>query len=229
MSQTIFLTKYPVHEALMVNHPSRPHRGWDVNSPIFRHRAVMHLFPQLSTDNPRAASRILFRLDTVAGSAPYFLIQSEVAPAEGHPVETKQVLLQSPPSGTHVSFRLSINAVKRKGRAEGSNLKRGQGITQIPFDGDTEADERLPRMSDWLAGKLSPALSEVTIMNHQRQVLGVDRAGRTQRSPFAVQVDTVDGFALVTDSAHLEELLLNGVGRAKSYGCGLLSIRPLAD
>lgn len=213
----------------MVDHPGKPQRGWDINSPIFRHRATMHLFPELASDKPRAASGVLFRLDTVAGSAPYFLIQSDIPPADGHPVETKQVELQSPPSGTHVSFRLSINAVKRKGRDAGSNLKRGQGVTQIPFDGDTEADERLPRMSDWLAGKLSPALSEVTIMNHQRQVLGVDRAGRTQRSPFAVQVDTVDGFALVTDSAHLEELLLNGVGRAKSYGCGLLSIRPLAD
>lgn len=229
MPHAVFLTKYPVHEALMVAHPGKPQQGWDVNSPIFRHRATMHLFPELAGDTPRAKSGILFRLDAVAGSAPYFLIQSEVAPAEGHPVETKQVLLQSPPSGTHVSFRLSVNAVKRKGREKGSNRKRGQGVTQIPFDGDTEADERLPRMSDWLTSKLSPALSKVTIMNHQRQVLGADRAGRTQGSPFAVQVDTVDGFARVTNPAHLEEVLLNGVGRAKSYGCGLLSIRPLAD
>lgn len=229
MSHTVFLTRYPVHEALMVNHPGRPQQGWDINSPIFRHRATMHLFPELTADSPRASSSILFRLDTSAGSAPYFLIQSDIAPEEGHPVETKQIELASPPIGTHVSFRLAINAIRRKGREESSDRKRGQGIVQIPFDGDTKADERLPRMSEWLADKLSPALSEVTILNHQRQVLGTDRSGRSQGSPFAVQVDTIDGFARVENPAHLEELLLQGVGRAKSYGCGLLSICPLAD
>ncbi|MDY3049987.1 MAG: type I-E CRISPR-associated protein Cas6/Cse3/CasE [Rothia sp. (in: high G+C Gram-positive bacteria)] len=229
MSQTTFLTKYPVHEALMVNHPSRPHRGWDVNSPIFRHRAVMHLFPQLSTDSPRAASRILFRLDTVAGSAPYFLIQSDIAPQEGHPVETKEIELVSPPAGSYISFRLSINAVKRKRKVKDSSRTRGTGIISIPFDGDTEADDQLPRMTDWLASKLAPALGEVTILNHQRQALGTDRSGLSAASPFAVQVDTIDGFARVDNPEALEELLLKGIGRAKSYGCGLLSIRPLRD
>lgn len=229
MPHTVFLTKYPVHEALMVDHPGKPQYGWDINSPVFRHRAIMHLFPELTLENPRASSNILFRLDTTAGSAPYFLIQSDIAPAEGHPVETKHIELASPPAGTHISFRLSINAVKRKKPAEGSNRKRGLGIVQIPFDGDTEADERLPRMSEWLAGKLSPALSQVTILNHQRQALGSNRSGHSQGSPFVVQVDTVDGFACVEDPALLEELLLKGIGRAKSYGCGLLSIRPLAS
>ncbi|MGV3103903.1 type I-E CRISPR-associated protein Cas6/Cse3/CasE [Rothia sp. 32237D007AR] len=229
MSRTVFLTKYPVHEALMVDHPNKPQRGWDVNSPIFRHRAIMHLFPELMGDTPRADSSILFRLDAIAGSAPYFLIQSNLAPNEGHPVEAKQVELVSPPAGTYISFRLALNAVKRKGNKPGSNGKRGQGIVQIPFDGDVEADKALPRMSEWLADKLSPALSDVTIMNHQRQVLGSDRSGRAQGSPFVVQVDTVDGFARVEDPAHLEEILLKGIGRAKSYGCGLLSIRPLAE
>lgn len=189
----------------------------------------MHLFPQLAGDNPRATGDILFRLDTVTGNAPYFLVQSDIAPEDGHPVETKEVELVSPPTGTHISFRLSVNAVKRKGREQGNNSKRGSGVTQIPFDGDAEADDRLPRMSEWLAAKLSPALGEVTILNHQRQVLGANRVGRSQSSPFAVQVDKVDGFARVENPTHLEELLLKGVGRAKSYGCGLLSIRPLAD
>lgn len=229
MSRTVFLTKYPVHEALMVDHPSKPKHGWDINSPIFRHRATMHLFPELAGTTPRATSSILFRLDTVAGSAPYFLIQSDIAPTEGNPVETKQIELVSPPVGAHISFRLAVNAIKRKGSAAGSSHKRGYGVTPIPFDGDAEADERLPRMSEWLADKLSPALGEVTIMNHQRQALGTDRFGRSQVSPFVVQVDTIDGFARVEDTAHLEYLLLKGVGRAKSYGCGLLSIRPLVD
>ncbi len=229
MSHTVFLTKYPAHEALMVNHPSKPHQGWDINSPIFRHRAIMNLFPELESNNPRATSSILFRLDTVPGNAPYFLIQSSVAPEEGHPIETKKVELTSPAKGTHIAFRLAINAIRRKGRKESSDRKRAQGIIQIPFDGDTNADEHLPRMTEWLTNKLSPALGDVTIMNHQRQALGSNRSGSSKGNPFVVQVDTVDGFARVENPAHLEKLLLQGVGRAKSYGCGLISIRPLED
>ena len=58
-------------------------------------------------------------------------------------------------------------------------------------------------------------------------MLGVNRRGQGIDTR-VVQVDTVDGIAIVKDSVELEKILLNGVGRAKSYGCGLLSIRPLA-
>ncbi len=220
--QTVFLTKYPVHEALFLEHPTKPKNGWNLNSPVFRHRAVMALFPEIEANNPRSEAKVLFRLDTVAGQAPYFLIQSTLAPRENLSLETKEIELLAPPAGSHISFRLSVNAVKRKHRDT-------KGVTPIPFDGDLDAPQQLPRMTEWLAQKLSPALDEVTIMNHQRQALGADRQGKSKDSPFVVQVDLIDGFAQVKDPEHLEHLLLNGVGRAKSYGCGLLSIRRLSE
>lgn len=38
-----------------------------------------------------------------------------------------------------------------------------------------------------------------------------------------------DGTATITDPARLRHTILNGIGRAKAYGCGLLSITPAPD
>ncbi|MFD6855567.1 type I-E CRISPR-associated protein Cas5/CasD [Streptomyces diastaticus] len=38
-----------------------------------------------------------------------------------------------------------------------------------------------------------------------------------------------DGTATITDPARLRHTILNGIGRAKAYGCGLLSITPAQD
>lgn len=214
---TVYLTKYPVHQALAVDHPGKPQRGWDLDSPVFRHRATMHLFPQINEATPRADANILFRLDTAPGSAPFFLIQSLHEPTGVETAQTKMVELTTPDAGSTIAFRLAVNAIKRK--ADG-------GITPIAFDLDEHKDG-VPGMTDWLNQKLSPALTGIELLNHHRQVLGTDRRGAKRGSDFAVQVDTVDGFAQVADPAHLQELLLKGVGRAKSYGCGLLSIRVL--
>lgn len=82
-------------------------------------------------------------------------------------------------------------------------------------------------MTGWLQQKLSPALEDLEILNHQRAVLGADRLGRRTANTPTIQVDTVDGFARINDTELLQQLLFHGVGRAKSYGCGLLSIREL--
>lgn len=214
---TVYLTKYPVHQALAVNHPGKPQRGWDLDSPIFRHRATMHLFPQMDEAAPRANANVLFRLDTAPGAAPFFLIQSLHEPTGVDTAQIKMVELTAPEAGTTIAFRLAVNAIKRK--TDG-------GVIPIAFDQEEHKDE-VPGMTEWLSQKLSPALAGIELLNHQRQVLGTDRRGAKRGSDFAVQVDTVDGFAQVADPVHLQELLLKGVGRAKSYGCGLLSIRVL--
>lgn len=214
---TVYLTKYPVHQALAVNHPGKPQRGWDLDSPIFRHRATMHLFPQMDEAAPRANANVLFRLDTAPGAAPFFLIQSLHEPTGVETAQIKMVELTAPEAGTTIAFRLAVNAIKRK--TDG-------GVIPIAFDQEEHKDE-VPGMTEWLSQKLSPALTGIELLNHQRQVLGTDRRGAKRGSDFAVQVDTVDGFAQVADPVHLQELLLKGVGRAKSYGCGLLSIRVL--
>ncbi|MFW0110220.1 type I-E CRISPR-associated protein Cas6/Cse3/CasE [Rothia sp. P13129] len=219
MNATVHLTKFPVHLAL-ARIPQHSHSAHELllDSPTFRHRAVMGLFDEnLESSNPRSKNNILFRLDSVPGHAPYFLVQSSI-PVQAEDIikelETKEVPLQSPQEGTPVAFRLAINGIIRKSRS--------REVSPVPFDG--ESQENPLSFTHWLEQRLSGALKDISVMNHQRQVLGTDHTGKKQ-GDLTVQIDTVDGFAYVDSPSVLEQALLNGVGRAKSYGCGMLSIK----
>lgn len=218
MESQVFLTKYPVHVALARRVENMPARGWDTWDADFRHRAVMGLFGEIASENPREDNGVLFRVDSLPGQAPFFLVQSLVEPDNvPQGVEIKRVELPNIEAGHHVQFRITVNAIQRT---------KPQGIRPVPFDSDRDAPENLVRMTPWLQRRLDGALHEVEIVNHQRELLGVDRGG----SPIGkrvVQLDIVDGVAVVSDSEALRRLIVKGVGRAKSYGCGLLSVRGL--
>ncbi|WP_284900787.1 type I-E CRISPR-associated protein Cas6/Cse3/CasE [Actinotignum sanguinis] len=215
--QPIFLTKVPVHTLLSRVALHKPERGWTLKDPQVRHRAIMALFPQTGAEHPRAEMGILFRLDHVPGDAPFFLIQSrEPGPQLNLPHEAamKEVELKELPAGTPVSFRIAINAIQRIGTG---------GTRSIPLDGE-ESQLGVPSLSEWLSAKLAPALTNTEIIDARREILTTG-SGKNKR---AVQIDTINGVATVGDSEALLTAQTNGVGRAKSYGCGLLSVQALS-
>ncbi|MBS6275482.1 MAG: type I-E CRISPR-associated protein Cas6/Cse3/CasE [Actinomycetaceae bacterium] len=215
--QSVFLTKVPVHTLLSRSALHKPRKGWELNNPQVRHRAIMALFPEVDAKHPRAEMGILFRLDYIPGAPPFFLIQSkEPILQSGLPseVETKEVLIPKIPIGNPVSFRIAVNAVQR--------VSSG-GIRSIPLDG-AEVLPGVPSLLEWLAAKLSPALDNVEIINSRREVL----APNIDKEKRSIQIDTIDGVAIVSDSDALYNLQVAGVGRAKSYGCGLLSVQLLS-
>lgn len=170
--------------------------------------------------NARSTGNILFRFEHIDGAPPSFLIQSEAEPKrDALPQGAKIKTFEIPDyeQGVPVAFRLSVNAIIRKATG---------GITPVGIDGvEGEAETMTP----WLNRKLAPALTEVNILNHRREVLrdqGVPKKG-ARRGRRVIQVDTVDGVARVGDPDRLKELLSEGVGRARSYGCGLLTVKPI--
>lgn len=222
MPTEVYLTKLPAHIALnrlLVEGAANSGHAWDIDSPRFRHRAVMGLFPQSDSTTARADFNVLFRYEVMPGQAPYFLVQSTVEPEGGRikeMIETKLVIRDVPEAGSRIAFRLAVNTVTRDG-------KQAKPLPASPYDPLTNENPA----SLWIRHKLAPALSDVEFTQFNRQVLGVNRQGKGT-STRVVQVDTVDGIAAVEDPKRLEQLLLHGVGRAKSYGCGLLTIMPLA-
>lgn len=222
MPTEVYLTKLPAHVALnrdLVEGSAKDGHTWDIDSPRFRHRAVMGLFPQVDSKNPRAEFDVLFRYEVMPSQAPYFLVQSAVEPEGGRIkdlIEKKLVAVEIPEIGSQVAFRLAANTVTRDG-------KKTKPIAATPHNPLTNENPA----TNWIRQKLAPALSGIDFTQFNRQVLGVNRRGDGTDTR-VVQVDTVDGVATVMDSQRLEQLLLHGVGRAKSYGCGLLSIMPLA-
>ncbi|UBI02231.1 type I-E CRISPR-associated protein Cas6/Cse3/CasE [Corynebacterium freneyi] len=225
MSAPRYLAKIPVHSLLARKGDQQSSRGWDIDSPTFRHRAVMSLFGPLE-DGSREKAGILFRLERIPGQAPFFLVQSAVRPdnvdgVDG--VEMKEWVFPELVAGRPVSFRLAANAVRRRTVVEAG--KRRTVVSSVPFDHNDDAVESGEMtVSPWIRQKLAGALADVQVTNHLRDVLQ-DPSVNGRRK--ALQVDTIDGIGLVEDVEALRAMVEGGVGREKAYGCGLLSVRPL--
>ena len=236
-----FLIRVPRHELRAV-------RGRRSDTPDNRHRDVMALFGPIE-GLPRKDAGILFRLDTTPGGLPVFLIRAQIRPE--HPTPHTVVLeeqLHSFEYGSLLAFRIAINAVQRKKtggiRPVPSEFLSSELLEEDDLRGNSSDEPsdsapasalpeqseawRAPALSSWLAQKLSPALVDVAILTHEREVVGGQRSsGSFEHSDKVVQVDTIDGVARVADASALNTLLSQGVGRARAYGCGLLTVRPL--
>lgn len=217
-----FLSQIPQHEL-------RIRAGRMPDGPNTRHRDVMSLFGQID-GNARQDAGVLFRLEHLPGQAPSYLVRSAVAPSnltEGaRTVSEGEAEL---PKGTAVAFRISVNAVQRTKRGTRPVYVDG-ALEELVESGQMSEEEAssAAEITPWLSEKLFPALADIRIINHQREVLGRGRKGQNlSKEKIAVQIDLIDGVALVNDPLALQELLRRGVGRAKSYGCGLLTVRPL--
>ena len=189
----------------------------------------MSLFGALSGKSVRKDANILFRLDTLPGQAPFFLVQSSVTPENIEKFDgalTKHITLPKLQSGTTVSFRITVNAVRR--RTVENNGKKRVKVTPVPIEIDKDSEDTTvgsQNLEMWLSNKLAGALNGVEITNHVREVL--QDAPRAQYG-MTLQLDTIDGIGIVEDPEKLGIFLLEGVGREKAYGCGFLTVRALA-
>ena len=187
---------------------------WD--DPRGLHQAVMAMFPADlpgAAQKRRATSKVLFRVDETA-TGRVVLVQSLVAPTRA-PDATKIKTVHcgtAMTAGTAVRFRVAVNTVMRCRRADGKHRD-----APVPPD----------QVDQWLVGKLTGALTEVMILACTRSVYGTDRKGLKKGSLSALQVDTIDGVATVDDPDRLMDMVVDGVGRAKAYGCGLLTVSPI--
>jgi CRISPR system Cascade subunit CasE len=171
------------------------------------HRYVMAGFPDDLGPDPRSQVGALFRVD--GGS---ILVQSVEKPKWPKAYEA-QVKLEFKPSllnvGERYRFRLGLNSVAQSNR-----------------DGRCR---RYPvPAAEWLAAREERlgATFEVRQVRVQKHHDHVRREHYTRSFP--VEVSVIDGYLVVTHSQRLADAMVNGIGREKAYGCGLLSLLPVA-
>ena len=198
LTHTIHWTLVPVH--------ALPRTNWaDADD---THRAVMSLFdPHLPGEpgHKRAEHHILFRRDLPAGprTSPVVLIQSTTAPTSlptGAITRTISPTVWTPERDETIQFRLAINPLARGGKNT-NHRERVLTPDEVPA---------------WLATRLGDSLTDLTILDHRRDTY--KRRGHT------LTIDTIDGAARVTNPDALHHHRLHGIGRAKTYGAGLLTI-----
>jgi CRISPR system Cascade subunit CasE len=215
----MYLTHFPIN-------PRRQGAMKLVNSPQAMHAAVLAGFLDAS---PTEEGRVLWRRDTSA-HAVSLLISSPRRPDLTHLVEqagwpttetwtTRSLhsVLSTLATGQRWRFRLSANPTKAGPAPEGG---RG-GVIPLRSVHDQEA---------WLLAQAARSGFRIPTNSIEALELAVsDRQTlRFQRGNQTVTLETArfDGILTVTDPQLFAKALGHGIGRAKGYGCGMLSIAP---
>ncbi|GGN93976.1 type I-E CRISPR-associated protein Cas6/Cse3/CasE [Actinoplanes lobatus] len=219
----MFLTRFPIN-------PARRGARKLLASPQAMHAAVRAGFAD-PADYQRPDSRTLWRLDTPAPATVHLYLISPGRPDLTHLVEQAgwpttatwdtrayDPLLATLRPGQRWAFRLTANPV-HSGRKT-PDTKETQRFGYL----------RAEEQEQWLLQRAARCGFTVATQQdgrpnlrlHQRQTQSFKRG--TQ--PVTLTTVTYDGVLDVTDGQAFRTALTSGIGHAKAYGCGLLTLAP---
>lgn len=205
------------------------------------HAFVMRAFADDLGAGARSRLGVLYRVEPVRGGAVEVLVQSRVAPdwsfldpkllaepVRGDAVATKSVgrLYAGIGVGDVLAFRLRANPTRKIDTRSGPAGERRTG--QRVELRDEEA------LIEWLRRKGREGGFEIIegsrgapglLVRREPKVTGLRPGGEGgTRLTFAPVV--FEGVLQITDAARFQSTLASGVGPAKAYGFGLLSVAP---
>lgn len=199
------------------------------------HRTVMSGFPKTDDPQPRQAHAVLYRVEPLAHGPPRVLVQSHTAPLwqldehllPGTIVETKDIspLIAALGVGDRLRFRLLANPTRKIARHTANGERRRQGRR---VELRTEAQQR-----DWLAGRAGRHGFEITTTEVGEPDVLITPLGRHRgrrptpdSAPLIAVGALYEGHLRITDLEAFCAAVRDGIGPAKAYGYGLLSIGP---
>lgn len=192
------------------------------------HRALWKAFPK------RAARPFLFRADDVEQGALRVLVQSSIEPewarlgdveASGpKPYEPKPI------AGSHFRFLLRANVtVSRKGRddprfadRDGAAFRAARGL-RVGVVRDEQRIAWLVRQGERAGFALATRAGGTLVLR-----LGTPFVARWRREGLAARHDGIDfeGVLVVSDVERMTRAVAEGIGPAKAFGFGMLSLAP---
>ena len=195
----------------------------EVGNPYQLHRTLMQGFPATLPDE----ERVLYRLEAQSNTGELALLVQSITQPDWSPLEKAgqgHYLLRSPeppkqfqpdlPVGAHLYFRLRANPTLKKRREDDKNSNR------VPLVHEEEQQEWLQRKGE---------LHGFHVIHSQ--ISGDDKLTdwiRRDEESHRLQIYTVqfDGLLQVFDGVLFAQALATGIGPARAFGCGLLSIAP---
>lgn len=198
-----------------------------LGSPQRIHAAVMSSFPP-GVESAPSSARVLWRVDR-SPNATALYVSSPARPDLTHVVEQAgwpsgddpwqtadlDPFLDRLRAGQRWAFRLTANPVRSIRDRDGGR-------------GSVRAHVTAGQQEIWLRERAKGWGFEPEVV----AVRGRGHASFRRRTPHAkdtvtIATATYDGVLAVTDGDLLRAALRQGVGRAKAYGCGLITLAPL--
>jgi CRISPR system Cascade subunit CasE len=224
--------------------PQRRDARWLLSSPQRLHAAVLQSFPDPPTGDRDGGARVLWRLDHDHGRVLLYVVSPQqpdfagLAEQAGWPttergtVKPYDRLLDELDAGQRWAFRLTANPTRYQPGADGRSRRVGHVTVGHQEDwlrersaahgfrvtGPVDGDESRP--DDLVVTRRS-------IESFGRRDPASDGATRRRTGTVTLNLAQFDGRLEVTDPDALRRALVTGIGPAKAYGCGLLTLARL--
>ncbi|SNT60778.1 CRISPR system Cascade subunit CasE [Actinomadura meyerae] len=208
-----------------------------LSSPQVLHAAVMSSFAELPVDR-QDGPRVLWRLDRDSQSRTHLCIVSPYKPDLTHLVEQAGwpttarwetydygPFLDRLSTGDQWAFRLTANPVHSVRNKDGAPTKTTAHIG--PRNQARWLLQRQEGAGFAVARKPAPSgtqdeLDRHQLIVHSRRDLAFKKKGGGK--PVTLVTATFDGRLEVTDPDAFRRALTHGIGKAKAYGCGLMTL-----
>ncbi|GAA2433316.1 type I-E CRISPR-associated protein Cas6/Cse3/CasE [Streptomyces macrosporus] len=242
----MFLTRFRLNTA-------RPGARRLLSSPQAMHAAVMSSFPTLlPTDTPPTTGpRVLWRVDHTTRAEVMLYIVGPDRPDLTHLVEQAgwpaaaaadpdRPGWQTRPYAPFLArleadsvwaFRLTANPVHSIRRTEGEPTKRTAHLTprhQMDWLLKRQKDSGFRILEKPLDQRRLPDGDQYQLIVRDRRDLSFGKTEHTtgRKNRVTLTTATFDGRLQVTDPDALRRTLTSGLGKAKAYGCGLMTLAP---
>jgi CRISPR system Cascade subunit CasE len=194
------------------------------------HRTVMRLFSDLPTESARENLGVLYRVEQTRSSV-HLLLQSFVEPDFGQlPAEYAAVSPESKAfgdsyehitSGRRFQFRLRANPTRSVLPDKDAGGLRGRG-KRVELRGEEACQDWIRRKAEQHGFRVAGC--RIDAGPPDPRAIGGKLTGRRKGATLTVATVLFDGLLEVSDPPLLIQTLHHGIGRAKSYGQGLLSL-----
>jgi CRISPR system Cascade subunit CasE len=194
-------------------------------SAVNLHRRLMSMFPDGIGSDARAKLGVLFRAeDTPTGT--HILLQSTYQPDIARLPDGYGTALSRPLDPLLDALRPDLavryRCVASPVRKPGATTRAAYGLPAVVALSGAAADEWWARQSESCG---------LRVLDLTSQPLDTIRGTRGRRGAAAKERISHNrtrfvGRAIITDPELLRTKIVEGIGRAKAYGCGLLSIAP---
>jgi CRISPR system Cascade subunit CasE len=214
-------------------------------SPQSMHAAVMSSFSDL-LPTASETSRVLWRIDRNAPAEVILFMVGPFQPDLTHLVEQAgwpaaaaagrpgwstyryAPFLQRLAVGSTWGFRLTANPVHQIRRKEGEPTKRTAHIVpryQLEWLVKRQGKSGFRILEKPREALLAERGDELQVVVRDQRDIDFRKRGESGR--VTIKTATYDGRLEVTDAAAFRHTLTSGLGKAKAYGCGLMTLAPI--